>query len=203
MEHLESIYNGVIKLGDYEIPCYVLNDEQRVLSQREVVKLITGGRESGDLSRYLSAKSVHPFLPDKFKNTDNSLNILPGTQSREIASKPAINMSYALIFNTGTRTVKFQFYYSSINSRVVIDDILMKLLEGQFISIEMFLEHSSYPFADKILQSIKKMRKEAAQGQMPEGMPTQLLQQIQQEAGQATPEQLAQAEKLAGYNRAV
>lgn len=86
--------------------------------------------------------------------------------------------------------------------RVVIDDILMKLLEGQFISIEMFLEHSSYPFADKILQSIKKMREEAAQGQMPEGMPTQLLQQIQQEAGQATPEQLAQAEKLAGYNRA-
>lgn len=105
MEHLESIYNGVIKLGDYEIPCYVLNDEQRVLSQREVVKLITGGRESGDLSRYLSAKSVHPFLPDKFRNTDNSLNILPGTQSEEIASKPAINMSYALIFNTGTRTV--------------------------------------------------------------------------------------------------
>lgn len=87
--------------------------------------------------------------------------------------------------------------------RVVIDDILMKLLEGQFISIEMFLEHSSYPFADKILQSIKKMREEAAQGQMPEGMPTQLLQQIQQEAGQATTEQLAQAEKLAGYNRAV
>lgn len=77
----------------------------------------------------------------------------------------------------------------------------MKLLEGQFISIEMFLEHSSYPFTDKILQSIKKMREEVAQGQMPEGMPTQLLQQIQQEAGQATPEQLAQAEKLVGYNR--
>lgn len=32
------------------------------------------------------------------------------------------------------------------------------------------------------------MREEAAQGQMPEGMPMQLLQQIQQEAGQATPE---------------
>ena len=85
--------------------------------------------------------------------------------------------------------------------RVVIDDILMKLLEGQFISIEMFLEHSSYPFADKILQSMKKMREEMAQGNMPEGAPAQLLQQMQQESGQATPEQLAQAEKLAGYNR--
>lgn len=85
--------------------------------------------------------------------------------------------------------------------RVVIDDILMKLLEGQFISIEMFLEHSSYPFADKILQSMKKMREEMAQGNMPEGAPAQLLQQMQQEVGQATPEQLAQAEKFAGYNR--
>lgn len=49
MEKLESIYTGVIKLGDVEIPCYVLNDEKRVLSQREVVKLITGGRDSGDI----------------------------------------------------------------------------------------------------------------------------------------------------------
>lgn len=84
--------------------------------------------------------------------------------------------------------------------RIIIDDILMKLLEGQFISIEMFLEHTSYPFADKILQSINKMREEMAQGQMPDGVPAQLLQQVQNEGGQATPEQIAQAEKMAGYN---
>ena len=89
--------------------------------------------------------------------------------------------------------------------RMVIDDILMKLLEGQFISIEMFLEHTSYPFADRILPSMKKMREEVSQGQIPEGMPAQMLQQIQQEAGQVSPEQLEQAQKLmsGGYRKDV
>lgn len=80
--------------------------------------------------------------------------------------------------------------------RVVVDDILWKMLEGRFISAEMFLEHCSYPFADKILQGMKKMREEMAQGQIPEGVPAQLLQQLQQEAGEITPEQEAQAQRL-------
>lgn len=89
--------------------------------------------------------------------------------------------------------------------RMVIDEILWKMLEGQFISAEMFLEHCSYPFADKILQGMKKMREEMSQGQIPEGVPAQLLQQVQQEAGQVTPEQQEQAEKMmnGGYRKGV
>jgi hypothetical protein len=64
---LEALHIGVIKLDVYDIPCYVLNNEMRVLSQREVVKLITGGRESGNLSRYLEARALQPYLPDKLK----------------------------------------------------------------------------------------------------------------------------------------
>lgn len=80
--------------------------------------------------------------------------------------------------------------------RVVVDDILWKLLEGRFISAEMFLEHCSYPFADKVLQAMKKMREDLSRGQMPEGVPAQLLAQVEQEAGQMTPEQQEQAAKL-------
>ena len=64
---LEALYTGVIKLGEFEIPCYVLNNEMRVLSQREVVKLISGGRESGNLMAYLKARALQAYLPDKFK----------------------------------------------------------------------------------------------------------------------------------------
>lgn len=39
MEKLESNYAGFIKFGDVEIFSCVLNDWERVLSQREVVKL--------------------------------------------------------------------------------------------------------------------------------------------------------------------
>ena len=58
----------------------------------------------------------------------------------------------------------------------------------------MFLEHCSYPFADKVLQGMKKMREELSQGQMPEGVPAQLLAQVEQEAGRMSPEQ--QVEQL-------
>lgn len=87
--------------------------------------------------------------------------------------------------------------------RVVVDDILWKMLEGRFISAEMFLEHCSYPFADKVLQGMKKMREEMSQGQIPEGVPAQLLQQMQQEAGEMSPEQEAQVMRLmnGGYAR--
>jgi hypothetical protein len=64
---LEALYPGVIKLGDFELPCYVLNNEERVLSQREAVKLITGGRESGNLKAYLDARALQPFLPAKYQ----------------------------------------------------------------------------------------------------------------------------------------
>lgn len=80
--------------------------------------------------------------------------------------------------------------------RMVVDEILWKMLEGRFISAEMFLEHCSYPFADKVLQGMKKMREEMEQGQIPEGVPAQLLQQLQQEAGQMTPEQEEQAKRF-------
>ncbi|MEB0262551.1 MULTISPECIES: P63C domain-containing protein [unclassified Mucilaginibacter] len=67
---LEAVYTGIIKLGEFELPCYVLNNEMRVLSQREVVKFISGGRESGNLNRYLDARAIQAYLPDKFKSID-------------------------------------------------------------------------------------------------------------------------------------
>jgi len=81
---LEAIHTGIIKLGEFELPCYVLNNETRVLSQREVVKLISGGRESGDLNRYLNARAIQPHLPAKFRSESaeksrNSLIFKVGT----------------------------------------------------------------------------------------------------------------------------
>jgi hypothetical protein len=83
---LEALHTGIIKLGDFELPCYVLNNEMRVLSQTQVVKLITGGRESGDLYRYLSAQAIQPFLPAKFIDSEgvkerNTLIFKAGTSN--------------------------------------------------------------------------------------------------------------------------
>jgi P63C domain-containing protein len=49
-----SMLPGQLSFGDVTLECHVLNDLRRVLTQREVVRVISGGRESGNLSRYLS-----------------------------------------------------------------------------------------------------------------------------------------------------
>lgn len=105
MSILEAPYSGVIKLGEFELPCYVLNDGTRVLSQREVVKLISGGRESGDLGTYLSAKSIQPFLPEKFQQRCNSLIISAGECEAKMAQNGPINERNVLIFKMGSSQI--------------------------------------------------------------------------------------------------
>lgn len=45
-----SIFPGKLKLGNMEVECHVLNDLRRVLTQREVVRILSAGRESGQLA---------------------------------------------------------------------------------------------------------------------------------------------------------
>lgn len=59
-------YVGEIKIGDIEIKCAVLSDEKRVFFQREVVGALTGNKKGG-LERYLFAKNLEPYVPEKYK----------------------------------------------------------------------------------------------------------------------------------------
>lgn len=62
-----SMFRGNLQIGDVEIEGHVLSDGRRVLTQREVVRVITRGRESGALNRYIAR--------------------LPGADPEEVASK--------------------------------------------------------------------------------------------------------------------
>jgi hypothetical protein len=54
-----SMFRGNLKIGDMELECHVLNDERRVFTQREVVRVLSGGRESGNLARYLDRNPLY------------------------------------------------------------------------------------------------------------------------------------------------
>jgi hypothetical protein len=76
----------------------------------------------------------------------------------------------------------------------VIDDTLLKLLEGNMIDLEMFLENSSLPFAETLLQSIKQRKEQGVEpGQ--QMLPQEQMQQLQQGAD---PETLKLLEQYAG-----
>jgi hypothetical protein len=53
-----SMFRGTLTIGDVEIECHVLSDHRRVLTQREMVRVISGGRESSTIGRYLER---HPL----------------------------------------------------------------------------------------------------------------------------------------------
>lgn len=48
-----AMFQGKLHIGDAEFPVYVLNNEKRVMTQREVVRALTG-KPSGGLDRYLA-----------------------------------------------------------------------------------------------------------------------------------------------------
>ncbi len=74
--------------------------------------------------------------------------------------------------------------------RAQMDDMLYRLLEMGGIDLEMFLENTSLPFADKMLESIRAKRQAAAEGGAPQSDPEleqQVLQAAEQAQGEADP----------------
>lgn len=65
-ERKKILHEGEIKLGENSIPCYVLSDGTRVLSSRgmqDALKLVNeGDRTSGQLSKFITQKSLNPFI---------------------------------------------------------------------------------------------------------------------------------------------
>lgn len=48
-----SMFRGTLSIGQLELECHVLSDGRRAFTQREMVRILSGGRESGNLQRYL------------------------------------------------------------------------------------------------------------------------------------------------------
>lgn len=56
-----ALYSGVLRLGNIELPCYVLDNGQRVISRSASTKFLIG-LESGQFERTISVNSLKPFL---------------------------------------------------------------------------------------------------------------------------------------------
>jgi hypothetical protein len=63
--------------------------------------------------------------------------------------------------------------------RQVIEDILTNLLSGGLIDLEMYLEHSTMPFAEKLMQTLKRKQQQMAGGQQDPGVDQALLQELE------------------------
>lgn len=66
--------------------------------------------------------------------------------------------------------------------RQMANDILMQLWKAQAITTEQLLQHGDFPFGDDLLQSLQSQKEQLEQGKTPDGLPQELLQQVQQGA---------------------
>ena len=55
-------YKGVLRLMDREIPCYVLEDEQRVIGRVATTEMLTGIKGQGDFESYIRSRNLQDFI---------------------------------------------------------------------------------------------------------------------------------------------
>lgn len=98
-----------------------------------------------------------------------------------IAGKSGANIVYD---PKKIRDVEFDFSITESTAtpayRMFANDFLMQLYQTQSISVEQLLEFGSFPFAKDLLQNIKSQKEQLAQGQTPDGISPQIMQQAQQ-----------------------
>ena len=75
VKEITADYIGELKIGELCVPCAVLSNEERVIFQREFVGMLTGNKKGG-LERYLRAKNLDLYLPERFKSETWDLTIL-------------------------------------------------------------------------------------------------------------------------------
>lgn len=63
--------------------------------------------------------------------------------------------------------------------RQIANDYLVQFWQSGQITLQQLLEVGDFTFADQLLQSIKSQQQQMQQGQTPEGVPTELMQQAQ------------------------
>lgn len=96
LETIAGAPDKPLAIGDIEIPCYVLNDETRVLTQRHMIAgigLRSGGGSSGantKVPRFFTSNTLKPFIPEDVMKM--LANPIPFTtpKGREAFGYPAI-----------------------------------------------------------------------------------------------------------------
>ena len=87
--------------------------------------------------------------------------------------------------------------YNTPAFQMIANDFLMELFRANALDVKTMLENSSYPFATKILEAIKRNEEAAAQGKPLEGIPPGLMTEVQKDGIGGQPAAMLDAAGLA------
>ena len=109
---------------------------------------------------------------------------------RSIVGKDAVDLRELMDIDFDLKVIEST---ASPAFRAQANEILMTLFQSQAINVEQLLEFGDFPFADALLQSIRSQREQMQQGQTPQGISPEVLEQVQ---SQADPEAVAKAQAM-------
>ena len=75
--------------------------------------------------------------------------------------------------------------YNTPAYQMLANDFLMELFRANALDVKTMLENSSYPFATKILEAIKRNEEAVANGQQMQGIPPELMAQLGKVKGES------------------
>lgn len=129
-----------------------------------------------------------------YKDVKNIQQFYDGKRVFNIAGKAGAQIEYD---PKKIRDVEFDLSITESTAtpayRQLANDVLMQLWQANAISVEQLLEHGNFPFADELLQSIQSQKEQLQQGQTPQVVSPEIMQQAQQGANMQAVNQLHQA----------
>ena len=77
--------------------------------------------------------------------------------------------------------------YNTPAYQMLANDFLMELFKANALDVKTMLENTSFPFATKILEAIRRNEEQASKGEPMEGVPQELLQALEKGSGNVLP----------------
>jgi P63C domain len=125
---LKATHAGVVKIGDIELPCAVLEDGTRVFTQQGFLRAI-GRSENppgrrGDMAEqlppFLSAKGLKPFISKELEETSNPVHFLPIRASDDPSKTAAVgNRGFAYGYKVELLPLICNVYLDARNAMVL------------------------------------------------------------------------------------
>ncbi|MBJ6986909.1 P63C domain-containing protein [Devosia sp. MC521] len=111
----QAIHDGVLVIGDAEIPCNVLEDGRRVLTQSGVMRALGRARQAkgrghydGDvnLPAFLTAKNLKPFIPSELYVTSSQIEFRRTTGGKAFGYPAELLPLVCAVFDDADRAGK-------------------------------------------------------------------------------------------------
>lgn len=123
------------------------------------------------------------IIDGAYKDVKNMQQFYDGKRVFNIAGKSGMKIEYD---PKKIRDVEFDLSITENTStpayRQNANEVLLQLWQAGAINVEQLLENGNFPFADNLLQSIQSQKEQIQQGNVPSGIPPQIMQQAQKGA---------------------